>query len=526
MWSKLEVSASKAKGSEVIKQPKRQVIESIITSLDSVDSGSENLFAPNLKVTQHRKKKLKTIIQTPDLISSDLSDVYSDCQKSSPVKKSVVYADETNKCSSHRKGTQSDKGKHLLSKLPVSIDLKGNASYHGNSSSSESKDNSAPGKSKLNISQCRRKMSSRSSSESDLISNSNSSSDQTSESEPDSDEQKIATNSPKNMQAQSTPKMKIKSPTQKEQGHKRISSSSDIESESDMDLDNNKSKSASTKVKLSSTKKTSLTATTGGSKDLPLKGKHLLGSKAVIDAAPDFISESDSDGSTSPVIQKQNIKRHITESQDQSTVIVTASPSSETEAGRSKSTNHRRSRKVKRFQCPEGFEEAGGIGDTFLPIKKSAKKEFWLIKTPWDFDIKNLDRATIPLAGSIRLAGTKDAKHFEVMSIPKSTEEVLKMGTLLADENLESLICGPSLAGQIHVIESSVSLPLVEIQVQPKTRHQIPQNLKERYVPFGAECPVWTIKANGIAGEKKGEKRKHEEVEKRKKKKKKKKVQG
>ncbi|KAK3609829.1 hypothetical protein CHS0354_029869 [Potamilus streckersoni] len=557
--SSIFITRSKAKEYEVIKQPRRLVIESIITSLDSVDSdsGSENLFASNLKATKHRKKKTKTIKRPPCLINSELSYVYSDCEKSSPVKKFIVSADKTNKCSSHKKSysIQSDNRTRLSSELPVSnfnLNLKSSSSSpdHGKSLSSESNDNYAPGKSKLNIRSGRRKMSSRSSSESDLIfdesvdsiigsgaragltsserkhsgtSHVTSYMHQNSSSESEPDEQKGSKNSTENIQSKLPQKMKINSQPQKKHRHKRMSSSS---SDSESDLDDKKSKPTSTKGKISSIVQASITASTDVSKGSPLKGKHLSGSKCVVDTVSDYISESESgsDGHTSPVIQKQNIKKHVTESHHQSTVMAPVSPSSEIEAGRSKSTNQ--SRKAKRFQCPEGFEEVVNIGDTILPIKKWAKKEFWLIKTPWDFDISKLERATIPLAGSIKLPVTEGAKHFEVMAIPKSKEEVLKMGILLADNNLDSLVYGPSLAGQIHVIESSASLPLAEIQAQPKTRHQIPKDLKQRHVPFGAECPLQTMKTNGMAGEKKGGKRKHEEVEKRKKKKKRRKIEG
>lgn len=142
-----------------------------------------------------------------------------------------------------------------------------------------------------------------------------------------------------------------------------------------------------------------------------------------------------------------------------------------------------------RYKTPEGFEPSK------LTVSKSDVcqedlngKELWLIRAPVDFDIKQLDGSDIDLKGHVDFH-TIQNDYYEVMGTRDKRHQLRSFTTILPSKEKSSFVVGPGFKGQIHVMQSLEIPPLPPIKELKPVVHNVPEDLKQRFEPFGSGSP-------------------------------------
>lgn len=139
-----------------------------------------------------------------------------------------------------------------------------------------------------------------------------------------------------------------------------------------------------------------------------------------------------------------------------------------------------------RFQR-ENFHQVDGSSasdDRALLKNPMAKGEFWLIKAPSDFDISTLDKSKVSLSNKVIELDLANQKCDVVVS-----QQPTELCPLVVSPTLGKLQQGMGFAGQIQIINKIDVPPVPPIPVPPRKEHPIPDTLRQRYVPFGADIP-------------------------------------
>ncbi|XP_062577626.1 uncharacterized protein LOC134239461 [Saccostrea cucullata] len=172
-----------------------------------------------------------------------------------------------------------------------------------------------------------------------------------------------------------------------------------------------------------------------------------------------------------------------------------------------------------RFQR-KGFQQVdvSTTGDPVLSENLTKNKEFWLIKAPCDFDIASLNKNKVSLSDGVMELDLPDQKCDVVVSHQPS-----ELCPLIRSQSTGCLQQGGSFGGQLQIIGSIDVPPVPPIQTPPRKEHTIPECLKQRYVPFGADIPVKTFPSKKKKKHKKDRKEETPEEDHKKQKKKKRK---
>ncbi|XP_053328934.1 DNA-directed RNA polymerase I subunit RPA34 [Spea bombifrons] len=138
------------------------------------------------------------------------------------------------------------------------------------------------------------------------------------------------------------------------------------------------------------------------------------------------------------------------------------------------------------FQCPLNFEPAAEYDGR---SSGDPDTEIWLIKTPADFNPESFNSHRFPLSGykkqKVKVDGIR--RFYHVRSSP--CENTPCRAFLPQDvESGQKLACGPTFQGIITLADGHADPSEVHpIPDRPPLR--IPENLKQRYRPFGATDP-------------------------------------
>lgn len=142
-----------------------------------------------------------------------------------------------------------------------------------------------------------------------------------------------------------------------------------------------------------------------------------------------------------------------------------------------------------RYKTPEGFEPSK------LTVSKSDVcqedldgKELWLIRAPVDFDIKQLDGSDIDLKGHVDFR-TIQNDYYEVIGTRDKRHQLRSFSTIFPSKEKSSFVVGPKFKGQIHVMQSLEIPPLPPIKELKPVVHNVPEDLKQRFEPFGSGSP-------------------------------------
>ncbi|CAH2314726.1 Hypothetical predicted protein [Pelobates cultripes] len=167
------------------------------------------------------------------------------------------------------------------------------------------------------------------------------------------------------------------------------------------------------------------------------------------------------------------------------------------------------------FQCPLNFEPVADYDGAEI---NEPDTEVWLIKAPSDFTPESFNSHRLPLSGyktqKVKVEGIRKLYHVQATHgasapcrafLPQDVDAGLKFA------------CAPPFQGIITVAEAHAdSTALHPIPDRPSLK--MPQNLKQRYHPFGADSPITRQISEGqfaatpIKKKKKSKKRKLEEA--------------
>lgn len=154
------------------------------------------------------------------------------------------------------------------------------------------------------------------------------------------------------------------------------------------------------------------------------------------------------------------------------------------------------------------------------------KAELWLIKAPSDLDISMLDKSKVSLSDNVIELDLASQKC-EVVVSRQQTE----LCPLVIGPTSGKLQQGVDFTGQLQII-NKMDVPLAPpIPVPPKKEHPIPDTLRQRFIPFGADVPDTAVSPQRKKQRKKHKREKMELIEEsesmpKKSKKKKKKLKG
>ncbi|XP_061179261.1 uncharacterized protein LOC133187888 [Saccostrea echinata] len=213
-------------------------------------------------------------------------------------------------------------------------------------------------------------------------------------------------------------------------------------------------------------------------------------------------------------------RENINERDKDSSVVSSGDHGSDKSEGKPKQKKQTAAQLHKfRFQR-KGFQQVdvSSTVDPVLSENLAKNKDFWLIKAPSDFDITSLNEKTVSLTDRVIELDLPDQKCDLVVSHQPS-----ELCPLISNQSTGHLQQGGSFGGQLQIIGSIDVPPVPPIQVPPRKEHTIPECLKQRYVPFGADIPVKSSPSKKKKKHKKDHKESTEEDHKKQKKKKRKK---
>ncbi|GAB1603223.1 glutamic acid-rich protein-like isoform X1 [Argonauta hians] len=141
------------------------------------------------------------------------------------------------------------------------------------------------------------------------------------------------------------------------------------------------------------------------------------------------------------------------------------------------------------YECPRGFqlvcdeEEGMKVSDV-----NQEGIELWLIKSPVDFDIRNLSGHKIKSKFSVQ-SGNDDNVKYVVKANTNTTELNSYQCLFRHNSQAETIKVGPKFNGQLDITKVYKMPSSVDVQIPMKTLPHIPSGLKQRYVPFGSRSP-------------------------------------
>lgn len=180
-----------------------------------------------------------------------------------------------------------------------------------------------------------------------------------------------------------------------------------------------------------------------------------------------------------------------------------------------------------RFQR-ENFDQVDGpssSGGKVLLQNPLTRAELWLIKAPSDLDISTLDKSKVSLSDKVIELDIANQRCDVVVS-----RQQTELCPLVVGPTSGKLQQGMDFAGQLQII-NRIDVPSAPpIPVPPRKEHPIPDTLRQRYVPFGADVPESIVSPQKKKKRKKDKQEKMELIEESehmpKKSKKKKKMKG
>lgn len=172
-----------------------------------------------------------------------------------------------------------------------------------------------------------------------------------------------------------------------------------------------------------------------------------------------------------------------------------------------------------RYEAPD-FETHEDI-HKYVTETEIQGKQLWLIQTPVDFDIRVLDDKKVKLEGIQAVCVDDETeKQYEVLFRPYEDKQGPGYSSVVIDDKGDHKL-GERMCGQIQVMDwiPGACIPPVTVDIPTHQKHEVPDNLKARYVPFGAESPkrIDNADLHGKRSKKKHE-RSHSEGKKKKKK--------
>lgn len=169
-----------------------------------------------------------------------------------------------------------------------------------------------------------------------------------------------------------------------------------------------------------------------------------------------------------------------------------------------------------RYQAPVGFETQDAI-DKYVTESEIQGKQLWLIQTPVDFDIQTLNDKTVKLDGQPIICDNEESeKQYEVMFRLYQDSKGPGYSTVVVGDKGNYKL-GERLCGQIQVMDWVPGIPPVTMEIQSPRKHEVPDNLKKRYVPYGAGSPK-RVETTDLQDRKRKHERGHSEGKKKKKK--------
>ncbi|KAK7488562.1 hypothetical protein BaRGS_00020179 [Batillaria attramentaria] len=169
-----------------------------------------------------------------------------------------------------------------------------------------------------------------------------------------------------------------------------------------------------------------------------------------------------------------------------------------------------RTQRQLRSRIPDGFVPV----DCKRDLKSSAgdsNSNLWLVQVPEGFDVTTLNgalhREVLTTSGSQRLK-IKEEGHKKLYNVQTfmDTEECKKLGTVVFDSKADKVCLGRSVQHMMMITEA-VKLPHLPVDTSqvPEKRVPMPQGLKVRFRPFGADQP----RVNQTTGARHKKKKKH-----------------
>ncbi|XP_056001003.1 uncharacterized protein LOC130048376 [Ostrea edulis] len=131
--------------------------------------------------------------------------------------------------------------------------------------------------------------------------------------------------------------------------------------------------------------------------------------------------------------------------------------------------------------------------------------ELWLITAPCDLDMSDLHNQKLSLSGKMTNLDFSDQKCD--VAVCRQPSELCP---LVINQSTGHLQQGSSFVGQLQIMSSIDIPPVPHIQTSPKKEHTIPDTLRQRFVPFGADDPEPVVMPK--SKKKKKHKKDHKEV--------------
>ncbi|XP_071960166.1 uncharacterized protein [Antedon mediterranea] len=140
-----------------------------------------------------------------------------------------------------------------------------------------------------------------------------------------------------------------------------------------------------------------------------------------------------------------------------------------------------------KFTCPAKFKKCKPDYDGLCleDLKGENEKEIWLIRAPIDFESSFLDGKKLIQNAQYKLG---ENKQFQL--IVKESKQVGNITAVLPSKKKKKLQTGPAFKGLISVVNSVDVLPVDLPMSPPKMSFDIPQDLKQRFTPFGCGSPL------------------------------------
>lgn len=161
--------------------------------------------------------------------------------------------------------------------------------------------------------------------------------------------------------------------------------------------------------------------------------------------------------------------------------------------------------KIVKFQVPEDFTPSDHATESFLTTEEIKGKELWLIKVPSDFDVSRLNGQEVSLDKLSHLAS--EDVTMDTFPVPGDITGV-SLCPILSSKKSKQMSVGTDFRGQLHVM-TSMEVPTLPKVKAPSPKHiATPENLRPRYVPFGADIPEYMC-SETREKHKKSKKRKH-----------------
>ncbi|XP_033648113.1 DNA-directed RNA polymerase I subunit RPA34-like isoform X2 [Asterias rubens] len=148
---------------------------------------------------------------------------------------------------------------------------------------------------------------------------------------------------------------------------------------------------------------------------------------------------------------------------------------------------------TKSFECPPGFQQVEiSAEDEQIYLDDIQGSEFWLIKTPHDFDAKRLNGVNVSLSGRQFLKEDDDSEvSYELHASKNKALDMRLPHLLLPSQRGEKakLVPAPAFTGSLAVMETVAIPPVLLPPSPPKRSNELPPGLKQRFKPFGWEDP-------------------------------------